>query len=157
MKIKNTLLILAASIFVMFSIQFVSAADEGAGRTRTTLKVDNLSCGACLARIDTALQEQEGMVGMQASLQQGLVVVEHEQQFRPEGIAELISDMGYPAVVLSSASAGSSDAESPQAKAFRAGDGCSGCSSGGCGATSSSWQRLYERFFSKKSAVEARQ
>lgn len=154
MNIGKMLLVTAASLFALFSVKMLSAAEDGAGRSRTMLQVENLSCGACLSNIGAALQEEEGMVGMRANLQKGLVVVEHEQPLGQEKIAELITDLGYPATVVSSNAAASPDsaagAESQQARDFRAGGGCGGCSTGGCGATASSWRQFYERFFSRK-------
>lgn len=113
--------------------------------TRTIMKVQNLSCSACLSQINAELQGYDGMLGMDADLQKGLVVVEHKEPLTAATLAFVISDLGYPATVLSDAAGDSSLNDKGRLAAFG-----SGCGSGGCSIKTSTWQKVYQRYFGKK-------
>jgi len=140
---------------------------------RTLMKVDNLSCGSCLATINEKLNTIEGVVGMGADLNRALVAVDHTKAIESGKIAEAITSIGYPAKVISVTEIDSrkafADARSEQ---YRGGccDGVAysnpivdrkdsnfssysaGCPyiesvrSRGCYASSSSWKELVDRF-----------
>ncbi|MEW6220263.1 MAG: heavy-metal-associated domain-containing protein [Thermodesulfobacteriota bacterium] len=116
---------------------------------RTTLQVDNLTCGACLSRISNALSTVDGISAMDASLQQGLVMVDHDSSLAAEQVARVVTEAGYPARVLgqspppSPAAAGPEGGTPPAAAAGRS--GCGGCDSPACGATAAAWQQLWQR------------
>lgn len=111
---------------------------------QTTLKVSNLSCGACLSRIDGTLTEYEGYSKLGADLRQGIVIVEHEKSLKEETIAKAITDIGYPAEVVTAREV------NPKTNLFGNKGSRYGCCGGGkryggCGASASAWKRLFNR------------
>ena len=129
------------------------AAPDTGTINRTSLQVSNLSCTSCLANIATELSKLSDTYGMNGYLSRGVVMVDHTDTLENSRIAAIISDLGYPAKALSTN-------EVPAQKAFtakpgngfkgqgvRTGSGCN--SKGPCNATSASWQKLYNRYFTK--------
>ena len=129
------------------------AAPAAGTISRTTLQVNNLSCTSCLANIADELSKLSDTYGMNGYLSRGVVMVDHTDALENSRIAAIISDLGYPAKALSTN-------EVPTQKAFtakpgngfkgqviRTGSGCN--SKGPCNATSASWQKLYNRYFTK--------
>ena len=121
--------------------------------SRTTLQVSNLSCTSCLNNIAAELQTIPETYGMNSYLSRGVVIVDHASTYDNNKIATAISGLGYPARVVSTN-------EIPTQKAFstvansgspnqvaRSGSGCN--SKGPCNATSASWQKLYNRYFTQ--------
>jgi copper chaperone len=120
---------------------------------RTTLQVSNLTCTSCLSNIAAELSKLSETYGMQGFLSRGIVIVDHTDSLENSRIAAVISGLGYPARVLATN-------EVPAQKAFtstprpggpgqavRSGGGCN--SKGPCNATSASWQKLYNRYFTQ--------
>jgi copper chaperone CopZ len=135
---KIVLMVGLLSAALILSISLVTAQNskkfEG-DLLQTTLQVSNLSCGACLAAIETELRKHEGMVGMRADLSQGLVTVGHTADFGEEDIAQAITAAGYPARVASEAELAAAQERGPANSGFN-GYGCGGsrgCGTGGCG------------------------
>jgi len=121
--------------------------------SRTTMQVSNLSCTSCLSNIAAELSKLSDTYGMNGYLSRGIVLVDHEASLENSRIAAIISGLGYPARVVSTN-------EIPAQKAFtaipnnsstnpsvRSGGGCG--SKGPCNATSASWQKLYNRYFTQ--------
>ncbi len=121
-----------AAILVALSITFVVAGNRriAAGDvSETTLQVSNLSCGSCLQTIESELRKYPGTVGMTADLATGLVTVKHTAELSGERLAELVTQVGYPARVAAAGIAGAPLA----GPAGAGGYGCGrGCGSGGC-------------------------
>lgn len=117
---------------------------------RTTLQVSNLSCTSCLNNIAQELRNIEETFGMNGYLSRGVVIVDHAIAYDKNKIAAAISNLGYPARVVSTD-------EIPAQNAFistpdtggvaRKGSGCG--SRGPCSATAASWQQLYQRYFTE--------
>ena len=120
---------------------------------RTTLQVSNLSCTSCLNTIAGELSKLSETYGMNGYLSRGIVIVDHADTLETSRIAAIISDLGYPARTVASN-------EVPSRKAFSAtsqnkpsnqirpsGSGCN--SKNPCNATSTSWQKLYNRYFTQ--------
>ena len=111
---------------------------------QTTFEVSNLSCGACLSRIDDALKGHAGYSKLGADLQRGIVVVEHESTLNEAVIAQAITDIGYPARIAT-------EKETSRAPGlFKDQGSASGCCGGGgrnsgCSASASTWKRLFNR------------
>jgi hypothetical protein len=129
------------------------SAPENGTINRTTLQVSKLSCTSCLSNIAAELSKLTDTYGMSGYLSRGIVLVDHEDSLENSRIAAIISDLGYQARVLSSN-------EIPAQKAFiknannrsinrgvRSGRGCG--TKGPCNATSASWQKLYNRYFTQ--------
>ncbi|MBU0675285.1 MAG: heavy-metal-associated domain-containing protein [Proteobacteria bacterium] len=129
-KMKFGLAAAALAALVVFSISFVSAGanDSGKGYTETVFKVDNLSCGACLADIESELKQLGRIEGLTGDLGRGLVAVRHSDDFTPERIMTAITAAGYPSRLATSEELA---AGPPSSR----GSGCGsrGCGSGGCG------------------------
>jgi len=129
-----------------------AAPDEGT-ISRTTLQVSNLSCTSCLANIAAELSKISETYGMQGYLNRGIVIVDHTDNLKNSRIAAVISGLGYPARVLATNEVPAQKAYTspPRAvspgQAVRGGGGCN--SKGPCNATSASWQKLYNRYFTQ--------
>jgi len=123
---------------------------------RTTLQVRNLSCTSCLSNIGAELSKLSETYGMNGYLSRGIVLVDHAGTLENSRIAAVISGLGYPARVVATnevpaqkAFAASPD-NNPANPAARSGRGCG--SRGPCNATSASWQKLYQRYFTQTNA-----
>ena len=129
-----------------------AAPDEGT-ISRTTLQDSNLSCTSCLAKIAAELSKISETYGMQGYLNRGIVIVDHTDNLENSRIAAVITGLGYPARVLATNEVPAQKAYTspPRAvspgQAVRAGGGCN--SKGPCNATSASWQKLYNRYFTQ--------
>lgn len=158
MKLKFKTII--TTIAVLLAVAFAGSDGIAQDVTKTTLKVQNLSCGSCLSKINAELQTLEGMVGMDADLWQGMVMVDHNSPLTSEKIAKVITELGYPATVLSqdAVTAENTDKNQPEAqKRNFARAGCGGCGSGGCGANASTWQKVYQRYLGKNNNPQVKQ
>jgi len=121
--------------------------------SRTTLQVSNLSCTSCLTNIAGELRKVPETYGMNAYLSRGVVIIDHASTYENNKIASAISGLGYPARVVSTNEipaqktfSAPSNAGSPN-QVVRRGSGCN--SKGPCNATSASWQKLYQRYFTQ--------
>jgi len=64
--------------------------------TRTTLKIDGMSCGHCVASVKKALDHLDGVTVQNVAV--GTATVEYNPDVSsPEKIAEAVSDAGYAA------------------------------------------------------------
>ena len=125
---------------------------------RTTLQVSNLSCTSCLSNIATELSKLSETYGMNGFLSRGIVLVDHADTLENNRIAAIVSGLGYPARVVAT-----NEVEAQKAfavgtnnnsanPAARPGRGCG--SRGPCNATSASWQKLYQRYFTQTNAKQ---
>ena len=65
---------------------------------RTTLNIDGMSCGHCVASVNDALREADGVAVATVAL--GTATVEFDPTTTsPEKIADAVSKAGYPARV----------------------------------------------------------
>lgn len=121
--------------------------------SRTTLRVSNLSCTSCLSNIAAELGKLSTTYGMNSYLSRGVVIVDHAAGLESSRIAAIISGLGYPAKAIETAKIPAQKAykatinNGPGGRVVRTGSGCN--SRGPCNATSSSWQKLYNRYLSK--------
>lgn len=65
------------------------------------LKVDNMSCGGCAARVTRAVQALDPNAKVEVLLKDRLVHV--ESRASPEAVADTISSAGYPSALVSKA------------------------------------------------------
>ncbi len=140
--------ILICSAIILFTV-FTFSSAEAENLQRTIMKVDKLTCGSCLTRINNKLGQLEGFVGIRANLRQSLVAVDHRNPLESKKIAYEISSIGYPAKIIS-------ESEVDEKKALSGNDGnrrsgCGSKSGGCCGSGSSAWKELYNRLSSKNS------
>ena len=64
--------------------------------SRTTLKIDGMSCGHCVASVKKALEGLDGVKVEQVAI--GTATVEYDPaRATPERIAEAVNDAGYEA------------------------------------------------------------
>jgi copper chaperone CopZ len=131
-----------------------NAAPASGVVSRTTLRVNNLTCTSCLANIAAELRQIPETYGMKGYLSRGVVIVDHAASLDNSRIVAVISQLGYPARIVALN-------EVPAPKAYAAGfsntisndasvNGYSCNSKGPCNATAASWQELYRRYFSGK-------
>ena len=120
--------------------------------SRTTLQVSNLTCTSCLSNIAAELGKLANTYGMNGYLSRGIVIVDHAADLESSRIAAIISDLGYPARAVASNNIPAQEAFSTKAgvdaeQGVRPRGGCN--SNGPCNATAASWQKLYNRYFTK--------
>jgi copper chaperone CopZ len=128
----------------------VASNSHGADLQRSTLQVSNLSCLSCVVQIESELKKIPGMVGVTTDLRRGIVEADHGSVPTPAQIAEVITNTGYPAQVLSTRVISAKEATSfgNKAGSFCGPGGCS--SPKNCGAAGSAWKELYQRIFKKE-------
>ena len=132
------------------------AAPAAGTVSRTTLQVSNLSCTSCLSNIAAELSKLPDTYGMNGYLSRGIVIVDHADTLENSRIAAIISGLGYPARVLATNGVPAQKAftttprSGSQGQVVRSGGGCG--SKGPCNATSASWQKLYNRYFTQTNA-----
>ncbi len=154
MRKKPTSLKTWTCLLIITLLLFGSLALAG-DLARTTMKVDNLYCGACLTHIDATLKEMSGFDGMRGNLTQGMVQVDHQSSLTGEKIAKIITELGYPATIVSQTNITAQDSFSSQPQA-RSAPSCCGAKSQryncggssttqryGCSASSAAWKKLF--------------
>ncbi len=113
--------------------------------SRTTLAVENITCGACLRVIDAELRKVPGILGMSADLPTRLVTVDHDPEVTPDEVAAAVTAAGYPARVTENLSVPRSTARLYQrGPGFGSGPGC--CNPGGTNPVAEAWRELRRRF-----------
>jgi copper chaperone CopZ len=105
-----------------------------AGVQRTSYLVSNLTCSSCLATIEAELKGLPGTIGMDADLQRGRVIVDHQPELGYERIASTITNAGYPAKVDWTATVPDQNAVRYSSNS-KFSSGCGG--GGGCGSSGS--------------------
>ena len=136
---------------VLLFLLGASLASVAADSTRTTLEVQNLSCGACLSRINEALEGMEGFKDMDADLYQKMVAVDHQKPLTAAMIAETVTGLGYPATILSETELEGETDGPPADKWYSRGVGCRGCNNNSpCGGNASSWKEFYYKYFGNR-------
>jgi len=114
---------------------------------RTTLLVSNLVCLSCLARIEIQLKSLVGTIGMIFNLRKRIVTVDHKLFLGEKEIAGAITNIGYPARIISTTTLAKNKAVSfSQGKKYSR----ESCGAAYCSAASSSWKKLYRRYLSGK-------
>lgn len=137
-----------SSAIVLFVV-FTFSSAEAEKLQRTIMKVDRLYCGSCLAKINSNLSQLKGFIGIGADLRRSLVAVDHRKPLESKTVASKISSIGYPATIIS-------ESEIDEKNALSGNDrkrqyGCGNKGGACCGASSSAWKELYNRFSSKNS------
>ena len=113
--------------------------------TRTTLKLDKFTCGACLRVIDAELRQVPGVLGMSAELPAQLVIVDHDPRLTPDEVAARVTAAGYPAVVEKAWPSPRTEARRfLREPGFGTGPGCS--NPDGANPVADSWRELRRRF-----------
>ncbi len=95
--IEKKIFKIAGPLFILFI--FISSFAAAEDSRRTCFKVDNMSCGYCIAKINNKLKTFDGVVDILVNLDQGLVIVDHRQDLTDSQIAEAVTSIGYPARV----------------------------------------------------------
>ena len=156
---KNEIVLTTA--VVLMTLALIVSEVMAVDTTRSTFKVENLSCGSCLSKINYQLQGLDGMVSMDADLWKGLVMVDHKEPLTGEEIASIISDLGYPATLLDESEAAelNQEPEDQGQNQNYAKSGCGGCGSrgGGCAGSSSTWKQLYKQYSGNENAPQNNQ
>jgi copper chaperone CopZ len=95
-----------AGIFLFLAAAVVTAQSTGEASNassdvtqRAVFQVENLTCGACFSKINSALGPLEGFSGMGANMLRNLVAVDFMAPLTPEEIGAAITGLGYPATL----------------------------------------------------------
>jgi copper chaperone CopZ len=98
-KIINIVLILAAVLLLAvfaFAVRIMPAADHVA-----VLKTAGMTCGACGASIEKALQSARGVASVEVDVAAGRVVVAYDSKaVKPETLAATVTGLGYGSSIL---------------------------------------------------------
>lgn len=144
-RIRTVWLVLAASL--LLGIAAVATAAEPRAR-RTELEVANMTCSSCLLRIRWELKKLDGVLGMQGSLNQKIVRIDHAATLPPEEIAATLTNLGYPATILATGAPGGDEILSGGRGDNGPACGPAGCTnSRPCNATAGAWRELIDRWF----------
>lgn len=92
---------LIRSRLLFISLISFSALAWAGDSERTFFKVNKLSCGVCVGKINAKLKTFDGYIGMLANIDKGLVAVDHRQNLTQSKISDAITSTGYPARVAS--------------------------------------------------------
>lgn len=139
--LAGALLFLAAAVV---TAQNSPPKAEPADKTtqRAVFKVENMTCGACLSKINGELGPMKGFSGMGANLLRNMVAVDFVAPMTPEKIGSAITNLGYPATLDEVEAIGEKETFAymqSQRKGGAYGGGCCGGGSGsgqagaGCG------------------------
>jgi len=144
MKHNQKIIMMAiTATLILFQKQEAFAGDI----KRTTLLVSNLACLSCLARIEIEVKSLVGTIGMISNLRKRIVTVDHKLFLGEKEIAGAITNIGYPARIISTTTLAKNKAVSfSQGKKYSRGS----CGAAYCSAASSSWKKLYRRYLSGK-------
>ena len=82
--------------FILFITYTHTRAEDS---NRTLFRVNNLSCGVCVGKIDAKLKSFDGYIRLLANTDQGLVAIDHQQNLTDSKISEAITSLGYPTKV----------------------------------------------------------
>jgi len=117
--------ILTVAFCMVLALAFIAQAKQGEKKmNRTTLKVQNLSCGSCLSNINSKLEVLEGYSGMGANLLEGIVAVDYIEPLTEKEISLAITEIGYPAKVISVESIDESESYASSSKRSYGGSCC---------------------------------
>ena len=97
LKSKSLVITCMLVIWLIFSDSPGWAEDS----KQTVFKVNNLSCGGCVSKINTKLKAFDGYIRMLANFDQGLVAVDHRINLTDREISDALTSLGYPAKVVS--------------------------------------------------------
>ena len=94
MNMKKSALLLATAVLVFVSF---SLAAESA---KTTLAVQGMTCGGCVAAVKVQLKKTEGVTAYEVSLEKAEAEVSYDAaKTTPDKIAESVSKTGFKASV----------------------------------------------------------
>lgn len=103
MKKLYALILAGALLFIAVAVVTAQNSQTKAESDQTTqravFKVDNMTCGACLSKINAELEPLEGFTGMGANLLRKMVAVDFITPLTPEKIGLAITNLGYPATL----------------------------------------------------------
>ncbi len=141
MIMKKMSVLFLSGFFLFLAAAVVTAQNTGEASEATTpsdvtqravFQVENLTCGACFSKINSALGPLEGFSGMGANLLRNLVAVDFKAPLTPEDIGAAITDLGYPATLDSVDSLSEKETFAYiQSQRKGAGYGGGGCCGGG--------------------------
>ncbi|GAA5989215.1 hypothetical protein JCM10908_001211 [Rhodotorula pacifica] len=78
--------------------------DAANTRATSTLSVQGMTCGACVASIENGLSSQKGIASVKVALLAEKAVIDYDPQvWTPEKLAEEIEDMGFEAAPIQAA------------------------------------------------------
>ncbi len=130
--LAGALLFLAAAVV---TAQAPPTKAESADKTtqRAVFKVDNMTCGACLSKINAELGPLEGFSGMGANLLRNMVAVDFVGPMTPEQIGSAITNLGYPATLDTVDTIGEKETFAYMQSLRKGGGYGGGCCGGGSG------------------------
>ena len=91
---KMSLVITCLLVILLILSDSHSQAEDS---KQTLFKVNNLSCGGCVSKINTKLKTLDGYIRMLANFDEGLVAVDHSKNLKDREISDAITSLGYPA------------------------------------------------------------
>jgi copper chaperone CopZ len=153
----NRIIITLNNLLVIVLLASIAQAEDV---QRTSYLVSNFSCSSCLENIEAELKSLSGTIGMNADMQRGRITVDHKLDLSYEKIASVITNIGFPVKVDWTATMPEQNV-TRYSQLSKFSPKCSGSSRGNCGvsssatrsgpcnATSTTWKKLYNRFFAK--------
>lgn len=69
--------------------------------TKTTIKISGMSCNHCVNKIETALNNQQGVENAKVNLKKGIAKVKYDETIQTiDHLAAVVQDVGYEAEPL---------------------------------------------------------
>jgi copper chaperone CopZ len=90
----------AARACAALLLSLAVAGSASAGEARTTLGIEGMTCGGCVASVQLQLRRTEGVTGYEVSLADAEARVSYDpERTDPETIAASVSETGFEARV----------------------------------------------------------
>ncbi len=100
MKKKNLAVFAAVGLALAMALALAPATAAAGSEATTTLAVDGMTCGGCVASVKVQLKRTEGVADYDVSLEKGEAMVTYDADVTtPEKIAESVSKTGFQASV----------------------------------------------------------
>ncbi len=97
---KKVMFIIGSIMLILLSSS-LSGQESAEKMKRTVLRVQNIYCGSCLAKIEGALSGLNGYSGIGSNLKENLVAVDFKAPLTATQITAALAQIQYPARILS--------------------------------------------------------
>jgi len=81
---------------IKFSMHKENLVMMNGAENKVTLKVDGMTCGHCVGRVQKALDAAPGVIDAKVDLDSGTAEVSYGAETDTARLAEIISEAGYP-------------------------------------------------------------
>ena len=76
----------------------MSSTDQGTATATATFTVTGMTCDGCVRRVRSAIEDVDGVTGVDVALKGGVVTVTSETPVDPAAVEAAVTDAGYEVV-----------------------------------------------------------